>query len=119
MVGIALPQDSDLLNYPNIMLLNANRVISAQSLSRASKRNDSCIMYLDDQQSDQFGLLQKIVFVPELSGSPSNTYAVVNTLFVASLHLCHDPVTNGKLNHIRAFDVLRLVFKICLIILVV
>ncbi len=100
--GISLPQGSRVFFYSKILLSDTNRVVTAESVTRSSKRNDSCVTFCDRGHSSKYGLVQK--FVLSEQSDASHTCAIVKVLHSAPIQLCQDPVTQAKLQHIRAFE---------------
>lgn len=107
--ALLLPSEKDLLGhnlsgdvmtYPKVLLAN-HRVISAETRSRATKRNNSCILYRTEQQYC-YGVVQKI-FVIQDSGK-MKCFLLVNRLDPSPLEVCNDQVTNANLKkHYSAF----------------
>lgn len=86
--------------YPKVLLAN-HRVVSAEMRSRATKRNNSCILYKTEQQY-YYGIVQKI-FVIQSSGN-MKCFLLVKCLDPSPLEVCNDQVTHANLKkHFAAF----------------
>lgn len=96
-----LPLSSpNVLVYPKVQLQckNAIRVICATSLSRATKWDNSCIVYssLSDQS---YGLVEKIIV--DTTDSKTIVSVLLKCLTPDGTILCDDKITHAKLNHIQ------------------
>ena len=106
--GTNLSSDLAILYYPHLLLSNSNRVVTAKSECRSWKRNDSCIQYCVDGHQLKYALLLKIVAANHLP-DVGPVFAVIKPMTSAPIQLCHDPVTQAKLQHIHAFESPRFV----------
>ncbi len=59
--GIILPETNQLYFYRRILLVEVNRIVTAEASSRATKRINSCIKYKSLDGTVRYGLLQKLV----------------------------------------------------------
>ena len=92
--GIAVPS-TEVLFYPTI-LLPTNMVITARSKSRMTKRDNSCLVYIDQTDSVCWGILEKI-FVFKNS-TASGYYCLISALLPTSTQLCTDDITHAQLH---------------------
>ena len=90
-------KSTDVQSYPIVYLSNFNRVISAKTRSKATKRNNSCIQYLSGEEY-MYGIVQKI-FLCSCSGNENSCFLLIQHLEknICS-QLCHDEITNAKLD---------------------
>ena len=103
--GISLLSD-EVMSYPSLCLSNGN-VIVARSKSRMTKRNNSCLRYVDKAQTRCWGILEKI-FSFNTSTTPS--YFCLLSRLLPVFQLCTDEVTCARLqDHFVACQPLRLV----------
>ena len=93
-------KSTDVQSYPIVYLSNLNRLISAKTRSKATKRNNSCIQYLSGEEY-MYGIVQKIFFC-SCNGSKNSCFLLTQHLELNNCsQLCHDEITNAKLdNHI-------------------
>ena len=83
--------------YPYLHLQN-NCVISAKTKSRTTKRNNSCISYIDEGGKLQRGICQKLFCFED---QPQQQFCLVNRYTLSSTQPCKDFVTNAQLlNHL-------------------
>ena len=115
--GVHIPDH--LFVYRHLLLVESDRLITSESCSRATKRNNSCVKYESGEGLNScFGILKKLVMVKDCNRTET-CYALLQTLRRASFQLCHDSITNAKLNdHIIAFHPPRLVTLLIIILCV-
>ena len=83
--------------YPYLCLQN-NCVISAKTKSRTTKRNNSCLSYIDTEGKLQRGICQKLFCFKD---QPQQQFCLVNRFTLSSSQPCKDIVTNAQLlNHL-------------------
>ena len=106
--GIHLPDH--VFVYRHLLLTKEDRLITSESCSRATKRNNSCVVYKSARRSGvTCGILKKLVMLMD-SNETEVCYGLLQTLRPASFELCHDSITGAKLDdHIIAFHPPRLV----------
>lgn len=85
------------LVYPKLQIQckDTVRVICAASMSRATKRDNSCVVY----SGESYGLVQKIV--AHSNDSDAVVSVVLKRLTAVGTKLCNDPVTHAKLKHVE------------------
>ena len=99
--GIVGYEDVEILLFSQLLLNKTSRVVSAEACSKATKRNDSCILVVNGERF-QYGVLKKLLVLRR--STESKFYALVVFLRAASLDLCEDHITHAALNqHILAF----------------
>ena len=87
--------------YPHLCLSN-NCVISAKTKSRTTKRNNSCLSYIDGDGKLQRGICQKLFCFKD---QPNLQFCLVDKFMLASSQPCKDLVTNAQLkNHLVACE---------------
>ena len=87
--------------YPYLHLPN-HSVITAQAKSKATKRNNSCLAYIDRKGHLQKGICNKL-FSTEVNDTLLK-YCVITKLTLASNQLCKDMTTHAQLNcHLTAY----------------
>jgi len=87
----------EIIFYPHLCLAN-NCVISAKTKSRTTKRNNSCLSYIDGEGQLQRGICQKLFC---LKDKPNVQFCLVDKFMLASSQPCKDFVTNAQLeNHL-------------------
>lgn len=90
-------QERDVDVYSQLYIAKRKQTVSAASFSKATKRVNSCIMFMTNC-SASFGLLQKVINVN------THAYRIIVLLREAGLILCHDHITNSDFNsHYRTF----------------
>ncbi len=87
--GIAVPS-TEVMFYPSL-LLTTNSTITARTKSRVTKRDNSCLLYIDSVQSTCWGVLQKIFAFR--NNIAHGYYCVITMLSPAFAQLCTDQVT--------------------------
>ena len=85
--NIVLSENCQVSSYPQMLLVQSERVIGGQVRSRSVKWNNSCIMFSSNTGSVGYGLLQDI-FTVKQAGSVS-CYASVNHNQSVYLHPLH------------------------------
>lgn len=114
--NVSLLEQCEVSSYPQILLLQSERLFHGELQSRLVKWNNSCIKLSSDTGSVGYGLLQDI-FVVTQAGAVC-CYASVAILVRATVQLYSDPVTNRKLHdHLIAFLPPRLVMCTVLVLL--
>ena len=100
--GIQVPDH--IFVYRHLLLTEKDRLITSESCSRATKRNNSCVVYETCMASgDTYGILRKLVILKD-SSETEVCYGLLQRLRPANFELCHDPITDAKLDdHIIAF----------------
>ena len=85
------------LVYPKVQIKHNNtvRVVCASSMSRATKRDDSCVLY----SGKSYGIVQKIV--AHSNDSDTVVSVVLKRLTIVATELCNDPITHAKLEHVQ------------------
>ena len=90
--GISLSSEK-VFFYPKLRTRDSNRIIYAQNYSKFTKRNNSCVIFLDNS----YGIIEKIIH----HSSMSSFFVLIKMLVPADINLCNDPVTNVKIKHIE------------------
>lgn len=85
------------LVYPKVQIKHNDtvRVICASSMSRATKRDNSCVVY----SGKSYGIVQKIV--AHSNDSDTIVSVLLKRLTTVGTELCNDPVTHAKLEHVE------------------
>ena len=86
---IAVPS-TEVLFYPTL-LLQTNMVITARSKSRTTKRDNSCLVYIDQTDSVCWRVLEKIFSFK--NSTASGYYCLISVLLPTSTQLCTDDIT--------------------------
>ena len=90
---------TDFVFYPHICLPN-NNVISSRTKSKVTKRNNSCLMYIDTGGHFQRGICEKLFI---LKDQPEQQFCLITKLMSASSQPCKDVITKAQLhNHLVA-----------------
>lgn len=79
-----------IMTYPHLLLTEKDRVITSLTSSKATKRNNSCVMYnISDGNGTciHFGVLVKLILTD--SSGTGNFFALLQTLRPADFHLCN------------------------------
>ena len=108
--GIDLPVH--IFVYRHLLLTKKDRLITSESCSKATKRNNSCVVYESTARRSGVtcGILRKLVMLKD-ENETEVYYVLLHTLRPASFELCYDSVTDAKLgDHIVAFHPPRLVY---------
>lgn len=104
----ALPDDCTF--WSKLLLKTSGRVICGQNRSRATKRNNSAIVYTDGTGSNSYGLLQDIMLYSAIDGE--HCFATVQPLVKSTFRFYKDPLTGCRLSdHFIAFFPPRLAEK--------
>ena len=85
--------------YPKIYLAEKNRIVTTLSSSRAQKRVNSCIVYINaDVNEHNYGLVQKLVMLD------THTFAIIICLKKAAQQLYNNRITKTNFDeHFIAF----------------
>jgi len=87
--------------YPHLCLPN-NNVISARMKSKVTKRNNSCLCYIDTAGHFQRGICEKLFI---LKDQPEQQFCLITKLILASSQPCKDVLTKAQLHkHLVACD---------------
>ena len=80
-----------------VYISNLNRIISAKTRSKATKRDNSCIQYLSGEEY-MYGIVQKI-FLCSCSDNEDSCFLLIQYLEKNNYsQLCHDEITNANLD---------------------
>ena len=89
------PNASEIFLWPSMSL--SNNIIVPQYRSRSTKRNNSCINYVDTTKAVHWGMLEKLISFKD----DTHYYCLVSKLIPLDTQICTDDVTNAKLhNHL-------------------
>lgn len=92
---------TDFVFYPYLCLPN-NYVISARMKSRVTKRNNSCICYIDTSGHFQRGICEKFFIIKD---QPEQQFCLITKFVLTSTQPCKDMLTKAQLhNHLVACD---------------
>ena len=106
-----LEYPTHLFVYSYLRISNKCRTVVSQSCCRATKRNNSCVMYTKNGDT-LFGLLNKLVFLKDPTSTLQQCYALIQGLKPAHFFLYHDSITRAQLNnHIIALHPPRFVLN--------
>lgn len=97
--------------YTYLCVSSKSRTVVAQSCCRATKRNNSCVIFSKDGVT-LFGLLKKLIYLTSSASMLQQCYALIQELKQADFLLCHDSITEAQLNsHVIAFHPPRFVLN--------
>ena len=92
--NILIPPDVlEVLLWPSLSLSNSN-IIVPQHRSRSTKRNNSCISYVDTTKGAHWAILEKIFSFKD----EARHYCLVSKLIPLDAQICTDDVTNARLH---------------------
>ena len=85
----------DVLMYPKLVLAN-RRVLLAEMRSKATKRDNSCLLY-NSVGVHSYGIVQKIIVFQE--SATIKCFLLLKGLEPAPLKLCNDQLTHANLEN--------------------
>ena len=89
--NISIPSDaSDILLWPS----SNKSIIVPQYRCRSSKRNNSCVKYVDSGKVVYWGILEKLISFKH----DSHFYCIMSKLIPMEHQICTDDVTNAKIH---------------------
>ena len=98
---LIVTSSTDFIFYPHLNL-PSNNVITARMKSKVTKRNNSCICYIDNAGCFQRGICEKLFI---LKHQPEQQYCLITKFVLASSQPCKDVLTKAQLhNHLVACD---------------
>ncbi len=98
---------TQVLLYPRLLLPN-HRELVAETRSRSTKRNNSCLLYKSGE-AHKYGVVQKIISFWE--SATVKCFVLLKRLEPASLEVCDDQLTHANFKkHFVAFFPPRLVY---------
>ena len=92
--NILIPSNaSEIFLWPSLSL-SKKTIIVPQYRSRSTKRNNSCVKYIDSRKAVHWGILEKLISFKY----DSHYYCLVSKLTPLDTQICTDTVTNAKLS---------------------
>ena len=104
---------SQVVVYYKLYLKDVGRVINSGSSSRSTLRDNSGLVYTNLHGSFCYGKLVRILLSPNHDG---DGYAVITPLHPCDDGICHDSVTNAKIDdhivslHSSRYDAIQFIF---------
>lgn len=93
-MGFTTPS-SEVLFYPQLTLPSS--IVTAATSARTTKRNNSCIIFCNEQREVCLGLVETIFSFMHTTGQP-DYYCLVSLLVPSPTQACMDTITNTRLN---------------------